>query len=462
MPVSKDCIIAALTIVNKYTVLKNVKYKIQNNPSLNKVFFNTGWLFIDRFYRLGLGLLVGVWMARYLGPEQYGDINFAMAFVGIIAIITTLGLDTIAIRELVNGKKEAEVIGTTFFARLIISAITLIGLLIYAVGFQDTSTAQTMLIIVFSFTAIFQTFDVIDLYFQSIVKSKYVVYARNIASTLSAGARMIMVLVHAPVIYFGVAITVEFLLAGLFMLYYYQRKTDRSIANWTFNFQLLKEMLKDSWPLILSSISIVLYMRLDQVMLGEISTSKEVGDYSAAAKLVEVWYIIPMAITSSLYPFILKVKDDPIAYEKKLTNFYSLLLWGSIIAAAVTTLIAKYLILILFGEGFLDAVIVLQVYVWSVPATFMGVATSVFLLAENLTRISFLRTFMGMVANIILNLLLIPKYGGVGAALATVISYTLVPLSLGLFKASRSQNRLLLKAVSPRRFFDALQLKDNA
>lgn len=441
-------------------MFKQLKDKIQQNSYINSVFFNTGWLFIDRFYRMGLGLVVGVWVARYLGPEGFGDVNYAMAFVSIVTIFTTLGLDSIAIRELVNGRREEEVIGTTFYARLIVSGFTFIALLIYARCFLDATNARTGLIVVFSVMAVFQSFDAIDLYFQSIVRSKFSVYAKNIAFTISAGYRIILVVMEASVFYFGVAMVLEFVLGGLLLVYYYNNKTDKNIRNWVFNFKLLKEMLTHSWPLILSSISVILYMRLDQVMVGQISNSKEVGDYSAASKLVEVWYFIPTAITSSLYPYILKAKDDPIAYEKKLLNLYSLLMWGSILAAAFTTLIAKYLILILFGKEFQDAIIILQVYIWSVPATFIGVATSVYLMAENLTKISFMRTFWGMVANIILNIILIPKYGGIGAAMATVISYTLVAFSLGLFKSTRSQSLLLVKALSPIRFLNVLRLKD--
>jgi O-antigen/teichoic acid export membrane protein len=195
-------------------------------------------------------------------------------------------------------------------------------------------------------------------------------------------------------------------------------------------------------------------------MLGQISTSKAVGDYSAASKLVEVWYFIPTAITSSLYPFIIQAKSDPKAYEKKLINLYSLLLWGSIIASAITTLAAPYLVWILFGKGYSDAILILQVYIWSVPATFMGLATSQYLMAENFTQISFVRTFIGMVMNILLNYIMIPLYGGVGAAIATVISYTFATFSIVFFKSTRYQIVLIIKALSIRRFLNVLVLHD--
>lgn len=441
-------------------MLKNAKHKIQNNSYLNNVFFNTGWLFIDRFYRMGLGLLVGVWVARFLGPAQFGDINYAMAFVGIVTVFTTLGLDNIAIRELVNGRNEAEVMGTTFYSRLIVSLVTLLGLIGYAFFYLDASAARTGLVVAFSFISVFQSLDAIDLYFQSIVKSKFSVYAKNIAFTISAVLRVVLLMMNASVFYFGLAMVTEFLFGGLLLVYYYQTKTGKRMSAWVFNFSLLKEMLTHSWPLILSSISVILYMRLDQVMLGHIATSKAVGDYSAASKLVEVWYFIPTAITSSLYPFIIQSKNDRKAYEKKLVNLYSLLLWGSIIASALTTIAAPYLVTILFGEGYHDAVIILQVYIWSVPATFMGLATSQYLMAENLTQISFLRTFIGLVINIILNYILIPLYGGVGAALATVISYTFATFSIVFFKSTRYQLVLIFKALSVRRFLNVLVLHD--
>jgi PST family polysaccharide transporter len=444
-------------------MLKNFKHKIQNNTYLNSVFFNTGWLLFDRLYRMGLGLLVGVFVARYLGPELFGEINFALAFVTIAAALTTLGLDSIAIRELINGKPKNEVLGTTFYARLTLSIITAIGIITYVLLTNNAETAsRSSLILVLSFLSIFQSFDTIDMYFQSIARSKYAVYARNISFSLMAAYRIVLVLCEASVFFFCFAMLLEVVITSAFLLFYFQRKTDLSIKDWKFNAGLFKSMLADSWPLILASLSVILYMRLDQVMLGEMASVKEVGDYSAACRLVEVWYFIPTAITSSLYPFILKAKaDSNELYRKRMLSLYSLLMWGSIIISVIICLSAKTLILLLFGEAYHGAILVLQVYIWSIPATFIGVATGQYLVAENLTRISFFCAFLGVCTNTILNYILIPKYGGVGSAFATVISYTLAGLSIIFFKSSRNQITLLIMSLSPVRFFNALTLRDN-
>lgn len=200
-----------------------------------------------------------------------------------MGLLQYLHLDNIVIRELVSGIKEEDVIGTTFYARLVVSLLTLFGLLLYAFYFLREADSQRELVMLFSFISVFQAFDVIDLYFQSVVKSKFSVYAKNIAFTISAACRILLVVMNATVVYFGVAMVLEFIFGAGMLIYYYHAKIGKHISNWKLNYRLLINMLAQSWPLILSSISVILYMRLDQVMLGQIATSKVVGDYSAAS-----------------------------------------------------------------------------------------------------------------------------------------------------------------------------------
>jgi PST family polysaccharide transporter len=206
--------------------------------------------------------------------------------------------------------------------------------------------------------------------------------------------------------------------------------------------------LKDGWPLTISSLVIVIYMKVDQVLLGNIVSPSAVGVYAAGVRLVEMWYFIPSALVISVLPSIVNARQEsPRMYQLRLQQLYDLMSALSIGIAVVTTIFSRQIIAILYGDAYREAAGVVTIYVWSAVPTFLGVASSQYLLAENLTRISMYRTSIAMAVNVILNLILIPDYGITGAAFATLISYSVATFSSALFKDSRQQTIMMLKSL---------------
>jgi len=212
-----------------------------------------------------------------------------------------------------------------------------------------------------------------------------------------------------------------------------------------------KKLMIDAWPLIFAGMVVSVYMKIDQVMLKEMLDAKAVGVYAAAVKLCEAWYFVPTAVIASLFPAIIKArKNSETLYEEKVQKLYDLMVWVAVAVALPTTLFADWVILILYGADFQEAADVLKMYIWAGVFVSLGVASSKWLIAENLERYSFYSTLLGAILNIVCNFYLIPIYGIRGAALATLISYgTAAYLSMALFEKTRNNFWIATRALNP-------------
>ena len=219
----------------------------------------------------------------------------------------------------------------------------------------------------------------------------------------------------------------SFVLAIGFLYFYLHNNL--SLKKWVFDRNIAKSLLKDSWPLILSGLAIMVYMRIDQVMINAMLNDEAVGQYAAAVKLSEIWYFIPMVIASSLFPAIINAKkQSEELYYARLQKLYDLMVWLAIAIALPMTFMSNWIVNLLYGNAYNQSGSVLMIYIWAGVFVFLGVASGKWFLNENLQLLSFFRTFYGMIINIILNIFLIPKYGIKGAAFTTLISYFIAGL----------------------------------
>lgn len=415
--------------------------------AFKKYFANTSWLFFEKIIRMIVTFVVGILIIRYLKPEEFGLLSYAMSFVGIFASISSLGIDNILTRELVKTPDQRDVLlGTAFSFKIIGAGISII-LLLAIIPLAANDFLTNMMIITIALSTIFQAFNVIDFYFQSKVNARYSVFAQSSSFLIGSVIKVVMILLKLPVFYFALVILIEaFLLALAFIIVY--KKAGLSLFNWKFNKNLGFEILKDSWPLVLSGIVITIYMKMGQVIIKELLNETQVGYYGAAVRLCEAWYFVPMAITASLFPAIVNAKKiSEVLYLSRLQKLYDLMAWISILIAVFVTIFSKEITLILLGTKYLPSAPVLTIYIWAGIGVFLGVASSQFLIVENLIKLSFYRTLVGMIFNLILNFVLIPKFGIVGSAYATFISYTASTLSIGLTKKTFNQLKMMIKSV---------------
>lgn len=421
---------------------------MQFSSGSKRYFANTSWLFFERISRIVITLLIGIYVARYLGPSNYGLLSYAQSFVVLFSAIATLGLDSIVIRDLVrNEKKRDELLGVTFVLK-VAGSILLLGMLAVIVRFTTNDNFTNLLILIIALAIIFQSFNAIDFYFRSKVLSKYTVYARTASVVSSAIIKFLLIYFKMGLIYFAAVMVIESVILAIVLIIMYT-KQKLNIFDWRIKFDSAKRLLKDSWPLILSGIAISIYMRIDQVMIKEMVDTKGVGNYAVAVRLSEAWYFIPTAITSSVFPAIINAKKTgEKLYYARLQKLYDLMTWLAIGIALPITFLANDIIRLLFGIQYQDAAGALRIYIWAGIFVFFGVVSTQYLIAENYTKILFFRTFVGMMVNVILNIILIPKYGINGAAIATVLSQFMVAFSIVLIPKTHKNSILMLKSFS--------------
>lgn len=422
--------------------------QLTKESGFKKYFHNTSWLFAEKALRLLSGLVVGVIVARFLGPEKFGLLNYALSFVGIFLAISALGLDSILVRELVRDPSSSGLLLGTSFRLKLIAGLSVFMLLLIAVLVLDQEAVMSSMILVIGLAAVFQSFSVIDYYFQAKVKSKFVVKSNVIALSLSAIIKLGLVYWEASLFYFAAVFSLDALIVALGLIYFYFTKSEED-SPWKYSPKLAKELLSASWPLILASLVVTVYMKIDQIMITEMLDPVANGNYSAAVRISEAWYFIPMVLASSLFPAILnaKAREDG-SYQKRLQQLYDFMVVISFSVAIPLTFLSDWVISTLFGQDYIQAAAVLTIHIWSGVFVALGIASSNWLISEDLQKLSMLRTSLGAVVNICLNFLLIPKYGIIGAAFTTLISQIVATFLFDLFyKRTRATFMMKLKSL---------------
>jgi len=372
-------------------------------------------------------------VARYLGPAKFGTLNFAISFVALVGTAASLGLDNIVVKEIVLSESHApEILGTAFALKIcgcIFTPLLAIGAIRLV---QPNDHMAILLVSLLAIGLIFQLFDTIDSYFQSKIQSKLTVWAKNTAFLLVAGVRIWFIHIKAPLWFFAAAQVAELALGAMGLILIH-RWTGGRLSLWRAKRQRAVALLKQSWPVMLSSMAIMIYMRIDMVMLKVMQGEKAVGLYAAATRVSEVWYFIPMAIVSSVSPAIIRSRDNPEVYYQRIRKLFSLMTLIAVGIGSGIALGSHWIIHTLYSAAFDSAGPVLAVHVWASVFVFMGVAQSPWDISENLLTLGFYRTLAGAVANVLLNLVLIPRYAAMGAAIATVISYAIAGVFANAF-----------------------------
>lgn len=418
-----------------------------------RIITNSGWLFSDKIVRQGLNLLLTAYIARYLGASEFGQWNYAIAFVTLFSFFSSLGLYNILLRDFVRFPgKVGELIGSAMTLRFFGGCLTLLFSLLTILVFKPGATALHILIFIVSTNYIAQSTDVVDFYFQSHLKSNWIAISRGISFVVFAIIRLMMVHFNFTIGYFAAIQTAEFLLSGLLMFFFLQRSIPLSSIK--IKRSLIKELIRDSAPIILAEIAIIVYVRTDQVMIGEMIGNRAVGNYSVAVRLSEIWYFIPGIICSSLLPSLVGAHAQNIEiYRFKLQQLYDLLAGLSIGIAVVVTVTSFWIIDILFGPDFSEAAPVLTIHIWAGVFVFWGLASNQQLVIEKLTTLSLYRTLFGMTVNVLLNFMLIPRYGIKGAAIATLVAQAFsMWLSCLFFKQTRPIFWMNVRSLNPWRF----------
>ena len=408
---------------------------------------NAGWLIGAKIYQLVTNLAISMLMARYLGPSNFGLVNYAASFTTLFTAICTLGIDSILVNELLHNRNNGKLLGSAIGLRLCssgLSVITILGLA-WALNPQEPLTIQVVLL--YSISLMFQCFDSINCWFQANLESKVTAIVSAAGYTAAAIYKAFLLITHKDVRWFAAAHAVEYALVALLLLVSYRKSRNR-VQPIRFSGALGKDLLSKSYHFIISGMMIALYSQMDRVMLKSMINEEAVGYYACASTISSFWAFVLVAIIDASKPVILaKYSENKRAFEVGLIRLYGTILYLSALAGIGLSLLSKPLILIMFGKNYLPAQGTLCVLTWGTAFAYLGVARSIWLVPHGKQKFAKYIALCGATGNLILNLLLIPKLGILGAAIATVSTQIFNNFILGfLMPPIRENNKLILKA----------------
>jgi O-antigen/teichoic acid export membrane protein len=406
-----------------------IRKRIAYRKSLIKILDNISWLLFERVLRIVVSIFVIALLARYLGPEQFGQLNFSLALVAIFVPISELGMRSIVVRDITrNYSCRFETLGTTGVL-YIISGLVSYGLILITISWlRPEDQLIKALVAILGVAVLFKPSEIATYWYESQVQSKYVVISKSGVLLVFAAINVVLIFNNAKLIVFAWTNVLEALVVSLLLLTILTQRLDGlKLLEIQFSLARAKSLIADSWPLIISSMSIIIYMKVDQIMIGYMLGDVEVGVYSAATRISEAWYFIAVAINASIYPTLVRLREQSIeSFNKRLQQIFNLMVQISFIMAITITFFAPIIIQLLFGSDYVEAIEVLRIHIWAGVFVFLNNAVWAWYTIENKQKLANYRIIIGLFLNVALNIILIPLYGIIGAALATLISRAFV------------------------------------
>lgn len=435
-------------------MFSNIKQKLEGHNVFKKVAKNSSWIVFQNIFTMILGVVITGVIARYFGTEKYGIFNYILSITSLFSGIASIGIYHIATKDLTQRPEdEGKILGTSFTIRLI-AAILLIIAAETTVCIMTNNDSTSMVIgILLSLMMLFSCSEVIDYYATANLKVKYLAVSKCISYIIFAVLKILIVVLKLDIRYYTATYLIEGIIYAIFLSISYKliHKNIGKTCKWSFDKDYAKKLLSNCWYFALSSIMVTIYMRIDQVMLGKMIEDKsQVGIYSAAVRIAEMWAFVPNSIISSFKPVIMKYKgeNNNKEYVKNLQRLYDISSLVSILFAIGITIFARLIIVILYGKAFLEASKILYILIWGIWFGILGNVHYVWLICENKGKYSLFYSATGSISNIIFNTILIPKYGMYGAAIATLISQFIANIvSFGIFKETRVLSKFAIKAI---------------
>lgn len=375
----------------------------------------------EQFLRVLSGVFVSIYVARYLGPEEFGVLSYVLAIATFTIAISRLGMDAILVRELVSTPEKRLLLMGTAFWMMVVSALgcyILVGAVIWS---SAEFVSVKIYASVIAVSAIFTSCLVVDFYFQSQVKAKYSVICKSITLIFMSAVKLYLIFAQAELIWFVFAFLLDYAVLGVIFIIVASGGVGCGFLK-CFSWLDAKRMLRSAWPMVLGAVAIQVYMRIDQVMIRNMLGLHEVGIYSAAVRIYEAWAIVAAVITVSLLPAIVKLKQgDEGAYHNRLTQLFRLVIWISVLAAVAVYSVSENLMVLAFGREYRESAPVVDIIMWTAVFAAMGSVSARYFNVEKMEVKFAARTALAALLNIVLNFFLIPVYGIKGAAIATLV-----------------------------------------
>jgi len=377
---------------------------------------------MERLTRIGIGLWISVWVARYLGPQQYGTLNYALAIVVLFSASAKLGLDGIVVRDFAKEPdRKGEILGTAFALRILAGLIASSFAIMLVWNVESSTDITRWLVVIISVRMLFQSFDVIDIWFQSQLQSEYTAFAKSAAFLCATLARIVLILTRAPLIAFACVYVLDIMVGALGLLFCWKRIY---AFKWHLSFSCALTLLRQGFPLLISGFAVLIIMNVDKAMLGGLYGKAEVGIYSASANIAKVCYFVPVTVGALVTSILVKKKKDSDSeFNHALEKVFDSLLAGALLIAIPGIVLSEPIIHFLYGARYESSSQVLIAKLLCLPFVFhISIRTRALVIEESHGLVC-VYSYITMVVNIGINLVLIPTYGAVGAAYASLIAW---------------------------------------
>ena len=410
----------------------------------NKLVNNATWIVGGKLAKVVLTLLVTMLTARYLGPQNYGTINYAAGLVAFAAPLMKLGLSAILVREFVNRQdEEGKILGTVTLLNLLSSLLCIIGITAFS-AIANAGECETVLVCaIYSVLLIFQALEMVQYWFQARLLSKYTSIATVCAYACTALFQIILLITQKSVYWFAASNSVEFGILAIILLVVYRKKGGQKLF---FSFGEAKRLLSVGRYYILAEMMVVIFAQTDKIMLKLMIGSESVGYYAAAVTCATMFGFVFAAIIDSARPIIIEAKQRSVAeFEKMMTMLYSVIFYLALAVSVGITLFAPLIIRIMYGVDYIDAVAPLRLSVWYIVFSLFGAVRNVWILAEEKQQYLWRINICGAMANVILNVIFIPVWGIMGAAFTSLVTQFFTNVIMGfLIKPIKPNNKLML------------------
>jgi PST family polysaccharide transporter len=413
--------------------VQRIRGLLVGSTSGRQVAVNSGWLLLDKLVRALLGLVVGAWVARHLGPSQFGSLAYVIAFIALFQAVANLGADAIVVRDISQDPDSThQILGTSLTLRLSAGLLCWVGATICMAMLNPDSPRTVLMTAIVGGVLAFQAADTVDLWFQSQSQSRRTVVAKLAAYCLSSGLKVALILGDAPLEAFAALTAFDALAAGVSLAIAYRRRP--TSKPWSFERRLARRLLAESWPFMVSGVSIMVYIRIDQIMVKQMLGDRALGVYAAALPLSQFWQAIPTTLAISLAPFIARRKlKNAESYRSALVLMFRAFFYIGVLTVAATWMVSDPLIKHLFGAAYGDAARVLDIHAISNVFCFLGIAHGIWLVNERRFAVRLYGTMIAALAAIIVNAALLPRIGVNGAAYAAIAAQLVAAFLINLF-----------------------------
>jgi polysaccharide transporter, PST family len=430
-------------------LVSRLRYFVEARPVLARLVENASWLMLERMVLLALGFVFNAWVVRYLGPTEYGRYSYALSFCAIASSFAALGMDSVVVREIARAPSTAgEILGTALVLRCFAGLVAWLSACAVIVPLRHDAPTRE-LVFVLGLNAVVMATGIFELWFQARIAARGLVVTRVAITVVTQLSRAALILAQCSVLAFAVLYVLSGALTSLAVYLLFARSAGAAIRlRW--NSEWAQTMMREAWPMVVIAIGIAIYMKVDQVMLAAYAGDRQNGMYAPAAALSELWYFVPVAISASVFPVIVKALDtlEPGDVERRLQAFYDAMATIGYAVALPTLLVADEIVAVLYGPEYADSGKVLRVHILSLAFVCVGIARGRYLIAKKLYSFTLLATLGGAVLNVILNAVWLPKYGAMGAAWATVLAYALANYLSGfLWRPMWRQTGMITRAL---------------